>query len=342
MKSAWVIEKGKIEFRDVECVPPERDEVVVQVRACGICGTDLHLYRDLPGDAPTPLGHEVAGTIYLAGEAVADVHPGQEVIVQNHVPCGKCGPCLMGRPASCRGIHTYMDDQAALAEFIRVPARMVIAYAALDHEEAALAEPLTVAMDLFHRAKIEPYQHVCICGPGIIGLFATKLAVDSGAGTVVVLGRGLETPRGRCRQEAALALGADSVVDTDEENWIEQVKSKVPEGFEKIIVTSPPRSIPPTFELAAFGADIVFNGISFQEEEITFNANSFHFNKLSLIASHAIPNWGFPRALQMLADMKPECRGLITHRFTFEQIHEAFQVAGSKDHGVIKVMVNLP
>jgi threonine dehydrogenase-like Zn-dependent dehydrogenase len=341
MKSAWIVQREKIEFREEECAPPAADEVVVRVRTCGICGTDLHFYRDLPGNVPTPLGHEVAGTIYQVGEAVADLHPDQEVIVQNHVSCGRCAPCLMGRPALCRDIHTYMNDRAALAEYLRVPASMVVPYTSLSHEEAALAEPLTVAFDLFRRAGIEPFQNVCVSGPGIIGLFCTKLAVDSGAGSVVVLGKGLETERGRRRKEAALQLGADTVVDTDRKDWIELVKAEVPEGFEKIIVTSPPRSIPPTFELAAFGGKIIFNGISFRDEEITFNANSFHFKKLSLIASHAIPNWGFPQALQMLAEMKPECRQLITHRFPFEQIHEAFRIAGSKDHGVIKVMVNL-
>ena len=219
MKSAWVVQRGKIEIREEKYVPPEADEVVVRIIACGICETDLHFYRDFPGNAPIPL------------------------------------------------------------------------------------------------------------------------AVDSGARRVVVLGKGFETERGRRRKEAAQELGADAVVDTDRKEWIEQVKAEVPEGFEKIIVTSPPRSIPPTFELAAFGADIIFNGISFRDEEITFNANSFHFNKLALIASHAIPNWGFPQALEMLAEMKPECRQLITHRFPFEKSHEALRIAGSKDQGVIKVMV---
>jgi L-iditol 2-dehydrogenase len=341
MKSAWVVQRGKVEIREDKYVPPETDEVVVKVTACGICGTDLHFYRDFPGNEPIPLGHEVVGIIHQAGELVSDIQPGQEVIVQNHISCGSCIPCLMGKPAHCNNIQTYMNDKAALAEYIRVPRSMVVSYTSLRAEQAALAEPLTVALDLQRRARIEPFQNVCVSGPGIIGLFCTKLAADSGARRVVVLGKGFETERGRRRKEAAQELGADAVFDTDKKGWIEKVKTEVPEGFEKIIVTSPPRSIPPTFELATFGADIIFNGISFLDEEITFNANSFHFKKLALIASHAIPNWGFPQALEMLKEMKPEYKKLITHRFPFEKSSEALRIAGSKDHGVIKVMVTL-
>jgi L-iditol 2-dehydrogenase len=340
MRSAWIIEKQTIEIREQRYVPPESEEVVVRVRACGICGTDLHFYHDFPAGSPTPLGHEVAGTVHEIGESVSDLQPGQEVIVQNNISCGSCTPCLMGRPAHCRNIQTYMDDRAAAAEYIRVHRKFVLPFSGLSFEEAALAEPLTVAFDLLRRAQVEPFQQVCISGPGIIGLFCTKLAVEAGA-RVVVLGRAFEKARGGCREQTARNMGAAAVVDTKRQGWIEKTHSLAPEGFDKIIVTSPPRSIPPLFELAAFGADVIFNGISFREADITFDANAFHFKKLALIASHAIPNWGFPLACDLLAEKRLDHESLITHRFPFEQIEEALKVAGSQDQGVIKVMITL-
>jgi threonine dehydrogenase-like Zn-dependent dehydrogenase len=341
VKSAWMTGKQQIEVREEDYPTPEAEEVVIRIRACGICGTDLHYYHDFPSNTPIPLGHEVAGTVHETGTAVDDLQIGQTVAIQNHVPCASCTPCLMGKPQRCRNIQTYMDDRAALAEYLRVPRKMVVPYTGVSFEEAVLAEPLTVAFDLLSRAQIEPFQSVCVSGPGVIGLFCTKLATEAGARKVVVLGRGFQTKRGGIRKEAAQRLGAAVVVDTDEDAWFDTVKETAPDGFDKIIVTSPPHSIPATFELACFGADIIYNGISFREQEITFNANNFHFKKLALIASHAIPNWGFPLAFELLSQKMFNSARLVTHSFTFQDIEKAFAIAASRDEAVIKVVITL-
>jgi L-iditol 2-dehydrogenase len=339
MKSAWITGKRTIEVKEEAYRKPGPDEVVVQINTCGICGTDLHFYRDFPQKGPIPLGHEVAGAVYELGGAVTDLQIGQSVIVQNHVSCGSCEPCLQGRPAYCRNIQTYMDDRAGMAEYLRVPTDMVVPYSGLDFSEAALAEPLTVALDVVQRARLEPFQDVCISGPGIIGLFCTGLAAAAGASNVAVLGRSFRSERGKRRIQAAKSMGATEIFDTAEQGWTDKVKRQFPEGFHKIIVTSPPRTIPPLFDLASFGADIVFNGISFAEEAITFNANAFHFKKLTLAASHAIPNWGFPLAFKLLSQNVFKHKKLITHNFPLEQIEEAFITAGSAEQGAIKVLI---
>jgi len=340
MKSAWMTGKEKIEVRDVEYRKPGAGEVSVKVRACSICGTDLHFYNDYPGGKPLPLGHEIAGTVHETGPGVNDLAPGDTVVVQNHISCGKCRSCLQGKPATCSGIRNYMDDRAALAEFLCVRREMAISYEGLDFEAAAVAEPLTVALDVLERARIEPFQDICVSGPGIIGLFCLSLGLISGARSGVMLGRDLKSPRGRRRMEAALELGADLVLDTNEPGWKEELKRARPDGFERIMVTSPPLTIPPLLEFAAFDGSVIFNGISFRDSVITFDANDFHFRKLKLIASHAIPNWGFPLALDLMKK-HGEYRDLITHRFPFKMIEEAFRTARSAEEEVIKVVVTL-
>lgn len=339
MKSAWVTAKKTIEVREEAYRKPGPGEVVVQIKTCGICGTDLHFYRDFPQKFPIPLGHEVAGTVYEPGGTVTDLQTGQSVIVQNNVSCGHCQPCLQGRPEHCRNIQTYMDDRAGMAEYLRVPRDMVVPYSQLDFSEAALAEPLTVALDVVRRARLEPFQDVCISGPGIIGLFCTGLAAAAGAGNIAVLGRSFASGRGKRRIEAAQSMGATDVFDTAEPGWLDRVKRRFPEGFQKIMVTSPPRTIAPLFDLACFGADIVYNGISFPEPDVTFDANAFHFKKLTLAASHAIPNWGFPLAFKLLSQDVFQHKALITHSFPLDQIEEAFVTAGSAEQGVIKVLI---
>jgi len=340
MKSAWVTGKQTIAIKDEEYRKPGPREVVVRIETCGICGTDLHFYRDVPQKPPIPLGHEVAGTVHETGGTVTDLEIGQTVIVENNVSCGSCLYCLQGRPALCKNIQTYMDDRAGMAEYLRVPRDMVVPYSELDFSEAALAEPLTVALDVVRRAKLEPFQDVCISGPGIIGLFCTGLAAAAGAENIAVLGRSFGSERGKRRIQTAKSMGATDIFDTAEQGWTEKVKRRFPEGFQKIMVTSPPRTIAPLFELASFGADIVYNGISFQEPQLAFDANEFHFKKLTLAASHAIPNWGFPLAFKLLKQNVFEHNNLITHSFPLQRIEEAFLTATSAEQGVIKVLIN--
>jgi L-iditol 2-dehydrogenase len=339
MKSAWVTGKQRIELIEKEYPKPGEGEVTVKVMACGICGTDLHFYHEFPGGDAIPLGHEVAGAVHEIGEGVEGVRPGDRVVVQNNVPCGACRSCLQGDPYTCSNIQTYMNDRAAMAEFLSVPRNMLVPFSELEYGAAAVAEPLTVAFDITREVKIGPFQDVLVSGPGIIGLFCTALVRKEGAGNVAVLGRKFRTARGRKRADAAKGMGADEVFDTDEPDWRGKVRKRFPLGFERIIVTSPPRSIPPLLELARFGGRIAYNGISYTEETIAFNANDFHFNKLKLIASHAIPNWGFPLALDLLSEKRIPYEGLITHEYPFESLDEAFATASSPDQGVIKVVI---
>jgi len=339
MKSAWVTGKKTIQIQELELSPPLSDEVIVKIKACGICGTDLHFYHDYPQGKPIPLGHEVSGVVEEIGSSVVDLKKGDRVIVQNHIICGKCRLCLNGNWDRCLNINTYMNDRSGMAEYLKVTRNMVVPFRELDFIEAAVAEPVTVALDLMKQTDISLLNNVLISGPGIIGLSCVKLAKICGAKKVAVLSHGHNSPRGEKRSQAALVAGADRVYDTQEKGWKNKVITDFPEGFERIIVTSPPETIPNTFEFASFGARIVFNGISFVKENITFNANNFHFKKLSLIASHAIPNWGFPTAFELIREKIIDTSYLVTHIFPFEKVNHAFEVASSRDMGVIKVVI---
>jgi len=219
---------------------PASDEVTVKVKTCGICGTDLHFYNEFPGGRPIPLGHEVSGYVYEIGKDVTEVKPGGSVIVQNHLPCGRCRSCLQGKTSTCSSIQTYMNDRSALAEYLTVKQNMVVPFSGLNYTGAVVAEPLTVAFDITREAQVQPFQRVVVSGSGIIGLFCTVLLKMGGAEPVVVLGRMLSSARGEKRAEAAVATGASQVFDTEEQDRIERVQEQYPEGFERIIVTSPP------------------------------------------------------------------------------------------------------
>lgn len=338
-KSAWVDEPRHIVIRQMELREPGPDEVTVRVKACGICGTDIHFFTDLPAKTLTPLGHEVAGVISVIGPGLTHLRIGMPVVVQNNIVCGACDACLNQKPASCSNIQTYMNDQAGMGEFLVVPSAMVIPFEGLDFPVAALAEPLTVALDLLREADVRMGDDVLIIGPGCIGLGCVFLSRKNGARRIVVVGHNLNNARGAYRKEVALRLGADAVVDSLDTMWKENLKLTYPALFNKVIVTSPPHTIVDGIVMAGFNSRIVFDGIDFKDDEISFHANDFHFAKKRLIASHAIPNWGFPLALELLKQNAILRTLLLTHTFHFDSLEEGFNVYTDTRAPVIKPVI---
>lgn len=338
-KSVWVGRNEQIGIITKQLRQPEPGEVVVQVKACGICGTDIHRVKDLPTGTLTSLGHEVSGAVYQVGSGIKDLSIGQSVVIQNNVACQKCEQCLNQKPQACEHILSYMEDQAGIAQYLVVPQSMVIPFSGLDFPEATLAEPLTVSLDLIREANIQLLDDVLVMGPGIIGLGSVKLAKMRGAKSVVMVGHHLDTVRGAYRKAVAYQLGADLVVDSAVFGWKEALKEEFPKLFDKVIVTSPPSTIADGIELAGFCSSIIYDGIDYENDTITISANDFHFAKKRLIASHAIPNWGFPQALELLKTglIPPEL--LLTHRFGMDQVEEAFAIFGNKDEQVIKPVI---
>lgn len=339
--SAWVTDIRNIAYQQLEVSTLGPLDVLVRVRACGVCGTDIHFYQEFPEGKPTPLGHEVTGIIEALGSAVTTLPLGSHVVVQNHVPCGACEACLNQRYDACRNIQTYMDTQAGMGHYIVVPARMVIPFSSLDFAEATLAEPITVALDLCREAATRMLDDVLVMGPGTIGLSCIPILRKQGARSVVVAARNLNTLRGAHRKRTALALGADLVVDTSLPDWKKELEIQYPNLFDRVIVTSPPNTIGDAIELAGFRGWIIYDGISYIDDTITFGANDFHFKKKRLIASHAIPNWGFPQALSLLQDGTIPADLLLTHRYAYEDIEQALQAYNAKEQEIIKVVIEI-
>ncbi len=339
MRSLWGKAPFQSQLRELPMPEPGPGEVVVKVAACGICGTDLHFLRH--NEDWTPLGHEVVGTIVAVGLYVTRWQGGEAVIVENHTGCGVCEQCKNGRALYCQNLTTYMDDRAGLADYLRVRADMVQAYEteALTPRQAALAEPLTVALDLLQRADPDLNDEVAVFGPGPIGLMLTRLAKLRGARRVFLTGSNRSTPRGRHRLEVGRQMGADVVLAEAEDDIIAEIQAAVPQGVDRVLVTAPPRTLLQAFEIARFGAIIGLIGIEFGKGgEVTFDVNAFHFKKLQLRASHAIPNHYFPMALDLLARRVVNPDPLVSHTFSLDEYENAFRSLTDPQQAAVKVV----
>ena len=191
---------------------PAPDEVVVQVDACGLCGSDVHALQNGQAADGQILGHEFSGRVVALGREVTGWREGQPVAASPLGSCGKCRICARGLAFRCPAAPNIgISRQGAYAEYVAVPARQLVALPdELPVETGAHAEPLSVATQAVHLSGAGPGDPVLVYGAGPIGLYAIMALRLAGAGPVVAAGRSAG------RRAAAADVGADVVLDTRE------------------------------------------------------------------------------------------------------------------------------
>jgi threonine dehydrogenase-like Zn-dependent dehydrogenase len=191
---------------------PAAGEVIVEVDACGLCGSDVHALQDGQVASGQILGHEFSGRIAALGRQVTGWHEGQPVAASPLGSCGKCRICARGLAFRCEAAPNIgITRQGAYAEYVAVPARQLVALPPeVPVEVGSHAEPLSVALQAVSLARVGPGDPVLVYGVGPIGLYAIIGLRLAGAGPIVAAGRSAG------RREAAAAVGADVVLDTRE------------------------------------------------------------------------------------------------------------------------------
>jgi L-iditol 2-dehydrogenase len=335
MRVAYVKAPFMIELREEEYRPLRSNEILVAVRACGICGTDLQTAATEAKEFTT-FGHEVAGIVRETGASVTNVTPGSRVALESSAFCRDCRDCRNGQPDLCKQVITYQwgQDPMGFADCIIAPAELAVPIGDMPFDQATLLEPMGVAMDLVRAAEIKPNDDVLVAGLGPIGLMALRLAVLAGARTVY----GAELSDAARRIELAKGYGAHKIILTDQ-TQLAEVKTPYG-GFDKILVTAPPRVIPDTFKIANLGGIVAFLGIQYGPgADITFDANDFHFKKLQLRASYASPALYFPRCIDMLRSGAVDAAPLISHRFPLDGLAGAMTALRDDRAAAVKMVM---
>ncbi|MBM3486837.1 MAG: zinc-binding dehydrogenase [Alphaproteobacteria bacterium] len=214
-----------IALRDVAVRDPGPDEIRIKVRAAGICGTDMQIYKWAPRMArrmslPRVLGHEVSGVVEAIGAGVSAVAVGDHVSLESHIYCGVCRQCRLGRAHLCVNTrYPGIDIDGAFAEYMTVPA--LIAWKNpkdLPHETAAMMEPFGIAVHASLEGSGVQGQSVLVNGCGPIGLMNVAVARALGATRVIAADL---NPR---RLATAHVLGADVIVNAGEQSVAAVVK----------------------------------------------------------------------------------------------------------------------
>lgn len=330
--SAYVKAPWQFDLREVDLGDGHRaGQVLVRVEACGICGTDLATAgrNALEWQA---FGHEVAGVVVEAGPSADHLKPGDRVVLESSSFCGKCDRCHNGRVDLCNNAPNLGGLPAmGFGDQMYAPVECVVPYDGLPAEVACLAEPAGVAYDMVRIADIQLGDRVCIIGLGPIGLMALALARHRGAARLVCIGRSHDVRR----LELAERWGAEVLRCDGAVNEIADLQGR----FDHVLMTAPTRDIPAALGLLAYGGEMTYVGIGWEDGTISFDANDFHFRKLQLRASYASPGIYGPKVLELMRVGVIPGEELISHRFSLTDIGKAMTTCRDDQAAVVKVVV---
>jgi threonine dehydrogenase-like Zn-dependent dehydrogenase len=338
MRAAFCRGTGTLVLDEVARPTPGPGEVVVRVRNCGICGSDLHWYHDemvVPSVCP---GHEIAGEVADVGAGVTGLAAGDPVAIEGIASCGTCRYCLAGAYQRCLAIGVVgMTIPGGFAEYIRMPARHCFRVpAGVDFPTAALSEPLGVAVHGVRLAGLEIGQRVAVLGAGTIGLMAVVAARAGGAGEILV------TARRPQQKAAALALGADRVVDAADPTGLLGDAIDAPIDLVIETVGGTADTLDTAVAACRPGGTICVLG-AFTKSP-TFPALFVLAKELRIIGSFVYSRAGARADFDIVLDLlrrrgKEIAATVITHRYPLADIGQAFRAAADKASGSIKVTV---
>lgn len=340
MKGLVIYGAGDMRYKEVPIPSLKEDEVLIRVKACGICGSDLP--RALYGKAhyyPIILGHEFSGEVVATGEKVNNFKEGDRVVAAPLLPCGQCPACKMGKPAMC-SFYGFLGSRqnGAMAEFIAVKEENLIKLPdEISFYEGALIEPLTVAIHGVERFPTTPGDDVVIFGAGTIGLLVLQVLKARGLGRVFVIDVVQE------KLDLARKLGADITLNANE---IDVVKYFNDNGRPKIAIETAGSSITQRqcLEVVDTLGKVVYIGTC--TDKVEFPPKVFErILRGELIItgswmSYSVPFPGFEwyAAIRYISEKKVKVEPLISHIFTLEEGDKAFKTLQDPNCKAIKVM----
>jgi L-iditol 2-dehydrogenase len=344
--------KGNVGVREIPVPEPGADELLIQVKYCGICGTDLHIYADeFPNDPPVVMGHEYCGTVVGAGEGVAGEWPvGQRVVGELHTgACGVCELCRAGKPHICpHKLALGSRYNGAFAEYMALPAWLAHKVPdGVSWEVAGVTEPFAIAAHCVVERGGAPSRwrgggSILITGSATMGLMSTiwasRLGANrSGSPTIIVSGTDMDVD---VRFPLALEMGATRVVNVQREDLAAVVDELTAgQGVDAWIECSGARSaIVSGLDLVKKTGTVVLIGL-IGPETIPVPWNTLLYKELDLAGCFSSPPSSWQKALAAEAEEAPKLRKLVTHILPLEQWEQGFAMMQSGE--AVKILVDM-
>lgn len=328
---------GQLFTREVDKPTPGPDDLLVRVEACGVCGTDRHLFHgEFPSRPPVTLGHEFSGIIEATGSHVSGFAVGDRITGDPNIACGRCSHCVNGRVNLCRNLQAIgIHRDGGFADYVLVPQKQAFLLPAnLDPMHGAFCEPLACCLHGIDLAGIQAGSSAVVLGGGVIGLLAVQLARLAGATTVIL------STRQASRRTLAEELGATASVDPSAADIIETIAGPnglVPGGVDVVLeCAGVGETVIQATKLARPGGTAVILGVMPQGETISIEPFDLLFREVKLVTSFLNP-FTHRRAADLIASGKIEVERLISRKVSLAEAPAV--VSNPPAKGEVKVLV---
>ena len=333
MKAVVFERPGQIAVTELTDPTPGPSDVILQVEACGICGTDLHLLQGDVSQARYPVvpGHEFCGEVIAVGRAVTNVRIGDFVAVDPNLPDGTCQFCRMGRSNLCENYSALgVTLNGACAELVRVPSSVAFALPPdLPRRWGTIVEPLSCAVHGLDQVGVRLADRYLIYGAGTMGLMLAQLARHAGAAGVDMV------DKNPARFELAKRLAADRIAESAD-------RFERPGDWDVVIdATGAVGAIEDGLRRVRRGGTFLVFGVASAEAQIKLSPFNIYRDEIRIIGSMAVLH-SFERALELLIRGAIDSEAMISHRFSLGDYAEAIETFKSGTGLKIQIVPSLP
>jgi len=354
MKAVVFLKEGKSNILEVKVPKINKNEMLLKVSSCGICGTDIKLEAGRSGkidkkgkkrsmNYPMIIGHEFSGTIVEIGDNVSGYKIGDRVNVMPNLPCGKCYYCQIGHHELCDDEKVIgYDYNGAFAEYVVIPERAIRLNGInklsdkVTFEEATLIEPVAVSINCQYLSNVSLGDVVLFIGAGPIGCIGIRLAKINGAKKVIV------AEISEYRLEFAKKFDVDICINSTQEDIVKRVLDETDgKGVDKIIICC---SSGEMFEksllmIKKMGEINFFASMPKNNSYITLDANLVHYKEVKITGTYNSTPLQNNLAYKLIERRAIDVKKLITHRFSLSDYYKAIDTAKSGEG--MKVIVNI-
>ena len=343
MKAAVVKSNSNIEIKNIEKPPVGPGDILVKMRACGICGSDVEKVFGKYGQPSMRLGHEPAGIITQVGSEISNFSVGDRVFTHHHVACysDDCHECSHGNETMCKRYYESNLEPCGLADEYIVPEWNVKHGGVLkipdimSFEEAAMIEPLACCARAWNKFSRKKNDSVAILGVGPTGIMHALLAKHYGCGKIFCL------DLNEFRLDFAKKIET-TTINPGNTNALEQIKSETAnQGVDVVIVaTSSLNALKDAVGFVRKGGTIVMFGVPNKGANVELDMSEIYSKGITIVNSYAASDFDTKEALEKISSKQIDVSQLITHKYNLEECQQAFVHAKSGDNAMKIIISN--
>ncbi len=342
MKAAYVKGPSVVEIRNVERPKAENGELVVTMKSCGVCGSDLEKIYGQYSQPSMRLGHEPSGIVSDAGPDVKGFNKGDRVFVHHHVPCYSCHFCLHGNETMCQKYSETNLSPCGLAEEFQVPAWNVSHGGVIklpDHisfDEASMIEPLACCVRAWNKVKFKEGDSIAILGAGPTGMMHVMLSKAFGLKDIFCF------DINEFRLGFARKFGITSAIhSTDPEARQKILSNTQNRGVDiAIVATGSINAIIQSIDIVRKGGTVVLFGVPSKNANISIDISKVYSKEITITPSYAASEADTNAALKLIEEKKVEVSKLVTHRFDLSESAKALEYAHQGNDSMKIVVTN--